>query len=175
MSSPLFYVGEIIMMGCDFVVDGFALCNGQLLPIEENETLFNLIGTTYGGDGQSTFGLPDLQSRVPVHQGTLSGQTTVIGEAAGVETVTLSIQQIISHDPQVLGSTAPGNASSPAGTIFAASSANQFVPSTNSTGTTGSLASTVSSEGGSQPHNNIQPYLAINFQISLFGVFPTPN
>lgn len=168
-----YYVGEIIMMGCGFAVNGFALCNGQLLPISENETLFDLIGTTYGGDGQETFGLPDLQGRVPIH--TDGGSSYQIGQNGGVETVTLNTSQLPNHNHAVLATSSPGNASSPAGTIFAASSTNQFVPSSNSTGTTGSLASTVSTEGGSQPHNNIQPYLAINFQISLFGVFPTPT
>jgi microcystin-dependent protein len=176
-SPPQPYVGEIYLMACNFAINGFALCNGQLMPISENETLFNLIGTTYGGDGEETFGLPNLQGRVPVHMGQGpggDGHSYVVGEAAGMETVTLTESQIPIHAHQVLASSAPGNASSPAGTIFAASSANQYVPSSNTTGTTGSLGSTVSTEGGSQAHNNLQPYLAITFQISLFGVFPTP-
>jgi microcystin-dependent protein len=172
-SPPEPYVGEIYMMACNFAVSGFALCNGQLLPISENETLFNLIGTTYGGDGELTFGLPNLQSRVPIHMGTGGGQTYTFAETGGAETVTLSIQQLPSHNHQVLASSAPGNATSPAGAIFAASSANQFVP--NGTGATGSLASIVSTEGGSQLHDNLQPYLAISFQISLFGIFPTSS
>jgi len=156
-------------------VNGFAICNGQLLPISENDTLFNLIGTTYGGDGEETFGLPNLQSRVPMHMGQANGDglNYVLAATGGQEQVILVNQQIPNHSHFVLASSAPGNASSPAGTVFAASSANQYVPA--NTGTPGALGSIIGSAGGGQQHNNLQPYLAITFQISLFGVFPTPN
>src|SRR5437868_12241103 len=113
MSSP--YVGQILIFGCNFAPAGWALCQGQLLPISENETLFNLIGTTYGGDGQETFGLPNLQGRVPIHMGQGPGitQNYQIGEALGVEYVTLTTQQIASHNHGMLAATSDGNANVP--------------------------------------------------------------
>jgi len=166
MSSP--YVGEIRMFAGNFAPAGWALCQGQLLPISENETLFNLIGTTYGGDGQSTFALPNLASRLPVHQ----GQSFVIGEAGGVETVTLTTSQIPAHGhvPQAFNST--GNQSSPTNGVWASSSpATQF--STENPPSVQMAASVIGATGGSQPHDNMVPYLCINFIISLFGVFPS--
>lgn len=166
MSSP--YVGEIRMFAGNFAPAGWALCQGQLLPISENETLFNLIGTTYGGDGQSTFALPNLASRLPVHQ----GQSFVIGEAGGVETVTLTTSQIPAHGhaPQAFNSA--GNQSSPTNGVWASSSpATQF--STENPPSVQMAASVIGATGGSQPHDNMVPYLCINFIISLFGVFPS--
>jgi microcystin-dependent protein len=169
MSTP--YVGEIRMFGGNFAPAGWMFCEGQLLPISENDTLFNLIGTTYGGDGEETFGLPDLRGRVPVHMGTgSSGTTYQIGEMAGVEEVTLTLQQIPSHTHAVQASPAAGGPG-PAGAVLGASPAiDRYQEATASA----ALASTsVTADGGSQPHSNLQPYLCVNFIISLFGVFPS--
>lgn len=171
MSSP--FVGEIRMFGGNFAPAGWALCDGQLLPISENDTLFTLIGTTYGGDGQTTFALPDLQGRLPVHQGTGAGLSTrVIGEKSGVENVTLTTNQIPSHTHSALGQSATGNQPSPAGNVWAASSLNQF--SSSAANVTMNAAS-IGNSGGNQPHDNFMPYLCVNFIISLFGIFPTQN
>ncbi|GEP42654.1 tail Collar domain-containing protein [Brevifollis gellanilyticus] len=161
------------MFGGNFPPNGWAFCDGQTLPISENEVLFNLIGTTYGGDGQETFNLPNLQGRVPIHQGTGGGlQTYVIGESAGVESVTLNTQQIPVHTHAFLGSTAAGNNAGPSGNILATST---LVTPYNSLETPGTnmAASAIQQVGGSQPHENMQPFLCISFIISLFGVFPS--
>jgi microcystin-dependent protein len=174
MGQP--YVGEIRMFGGNFAPCGWLFCDGQLLPISENETLFNLIGTTYGGDGQSTFQLPDLRSRVPIHQGTNAGNTFILAQAAGVENVTLTTQQIPSHNHFVLA-TATNQQNLATSTSFPATA----IPATDSVyGPPGSQPATfapaiLSSTGGSQPHTDIQPFQAINFIISLFGVFPNQN
>lgn len=154
------------MFGGNFAPAGWMLCQGQLLPISENETLFNLIGTTYGGDGQSTFGLPDLQGRVPVHQG--NGFT--LAQRAGEETVTLTIQQTPAHTHVPQAFIPAGGQSSPANNLWAQSSLDQF--STTAPSLT-MAASAIGMTGGSQPHDNMIPFLAVNFIISLFGVFPS--
>jgi microcystin-dependent protein len=169
MGTP--YVGEIRLFAGNFAINGWAFCNGQLLAISEYETLFQLIGTTYGGDGQSTFGLPDLRGRVPVHQGTGSGLSpVVIGQRAGVETVTLSSNQIPSHTHSVLASSDAASTNVPSsGVVLAATSYNAYragVPGA-------ALNAPVPSVGGNQPHTNMQPFLAINYIISLFGIFPS--
>ena len=172
MGEP--YVGEIRMFAGNFAPAGWMLCQGQTLPISENETLFNLIGTTYGGDGQETFQLPDLQSRVPIHMGTSKGGTTYqLAEMAGTEQETLTVQQIPIHNHALTCSTAPGAVNSPANQVIAASpSILLFIQDTpDSTLNTNS----VTPQGGSQPHENVQPFLCINFIISLFGVFPSPS
>jgi microcystin-dependent protein len=169
MSQP--YVGEIRMFGGNFAPAGWMFCEGQLLPISNYETLFNLIGTTYGGDGQSTFALPDLRGRLPVHPG--SG--IVQAESAGTETVTLTTQQIPAHSHVPQGATGgpvtspanayPGAAVGGTGSVIYGAAA----PNTNLVGTT------IGNTGGSQPHNNFQPYLCVDFIISMFGVFPSQN
>ncbi|KRB77370.1 phage tail protein [Nocardioides sp. Root190] len=166
MAQP--YVGEIRMFGGNFAPAGWEFCAGQMLPISENETLFNLIGTSYGGDGESTFGLPDLRGRLPLHQG--SG--FVLAEQGGVEHVTLSTQQIPQHTHAMQAVNGlPGNQASPAGNLPAMSL--NVVPYVNDT-TTGALAaSAITASGGSQPHTNLQPYLCVSFIISLFGLYPS--
>jgi microcystin-dependent protein len=171
MAQP--YVGEIRMVGFNFAPQGWALCNGQLMPITENEILFQVIGTTYGGDGQETFALPDLQSRFPVHMGQGSGLTNrTLGERAGVESVTLTSQQIPAHTHGFLADAAGSSSASPKGKVHGAASglACYADPGTDN-GTM--AASTIGSAGGSQPHDNIPPYLTVNFIISLFGLYPT--
>ncbi len=168
MGTP--FVGEIRMFGGNFAPAGWALCNGQLLAIADNDTLFNLIGTTYGGDGQTTFALPNLQSRIPVHAGTGPGGTYTLGQLAGQEQVTLTTQQIPSHShvPQGqpgIGSAAPGNS------VWAASAT--LNPYTDVAPAVNMNPAAILATGGSQPHDNMMPFQAINFIISLFGVFPS--
>jgi len=168
MSQP--YVGEIRMFAGNFAPAGWMFCEGQLLPISEYETLFNLIGTTYGGDGQSTFALPDLRGRLPIHQG--NGFT--LAETGGVETVTLSVPQIPAHSHPFLGTTDLANATSPSGAVLGQLSGGVKIY-TAVTGASAMSPSMIGSTGGSQPHDNFQPYLCIDFIISLFGVFPSPT
>ena len=168
MAQP--YVGEIRMFAGNFAPAGWMFCEGQLLPISENETLFQLIGTTYGGDGQSTFGLPDLRGRIPIHQ----GNGFILAESGGAEEVTLTTTQIPSHThPMAVNNTQgstpnPGPANVLAGSpnldLYILDIANQPLN-----------PDSVSPVGGSQPHTNFQPYLCIDFIISLFGIFPSPT
>lgn len=173
MSQP--YVGEIRIFAGNFAPSGWMFCQGQALPISENEVLFQLIGTTYGGDGQQTFNLPNLASRVPVHQGTGPGLSTYqIGEMGGVEQVTLTQQQIPQHS-HVAVTASTGQVGAAANNILANAQSTQTgtrIYSSQATNVTMN-ANTVSNVGGSQPHDNIQPSLALNFIISLFGVFPS--
>lgn len=166
------YVGEIRMFAGNFAPNGWMFCEGQTLPISENEVLFQLIGTTYGGDGESTFNLPNLASRVPIHMGTgPDGTTYQIGEMAGTEQETLTTQQIPSHTHPLVASTGPGNLNAPGGNVTGESAAVKIY--IDDTPGTPMNAQAVSPTGGSQPHENTQPFLCINFIISLFGVFPS--
>ena len=164
MAQP--YVGEIRMFAGNFAPAGWMFCEGELLPISEYETLFNLIGTTYGGDGQSTFALPDLRGRIPLHFG--NGFT--LAETGGVETVTLTVSQIPAHTHPLVSQTKQGRFSSPLGALPAPSAIRQFT-ATPAAGTMAPQA--ISSVGGSQPHNNFAPYLCVDFIISLYGIFPS--
>ena len=167
MAQP--YVGEIRMFAGNFAPAGWMFCEGQLLPISEQETLFNLIGTTYGGDGQSTFALPDLRGRVPMH----FGNGFSLAETGGVETVTLTVSQIPAHTHALLASASPATGSSPAATVPASTQAATITPYGTDAPLTTLLPSSVGTTGGSQPHNNFQPYLCVDFIISLFGIFPS--
>lgn len=169
MSQP--YVGEIRMFGGNFAPSGWMFCEGQLLAITENETLFNLIGTTYGGDGQSTFALPDLRGRLPIHQ----GNGFILAETGGVEEVTLTASQIPAHNHLLLGTTANATTTSPTGNV--AATMPEVVTSAYGTDAppTTLSAQSVGAAGGSQPHTNFQPYLCVSFIISLFGIFPSPT
>jgi microcystin-dependent protein len=171
MSNP--YVGEIRMFGGNFAPAGWSTCDGQIMAITENETLFNLIGTTYGGDGQSTFALPNLNGRFPLHVGTDStGNSYYIGQYAGASAVTLTTTQIPAHNHTVLGQTAPGNLTAPQG-VLAASSEGQYAPAA---GVATLLNSTpLDNQGGGQPHENMPPFLAVTYIISLFGIYPSQN
>jgi microcystin-dependent protein len=164
MSQP--YIGEIRMFAGNFAPAGWAFCNGQLMPISENDALFTLIGTTYGGDGQETFAMPDLRGRLPMHQ----GNGVILAEAAGVETVTLTVQQIPLHNHGAGCKNGPGNNSNPLSAVPAVNTtalAYGAVPPQQTM-----AATMLQGTGGSQPHDNLQPYLCINFIISLFGIFP---
>jgi len=147
------------------------MCNGQQLPISENDTLFQLIGTTYGGDGQSFFALPNLNGRAPVHQGTASSGTVyTLGEMAGVESVTLTVQQIPNHTHPMLGSADPSLNKGPSGNVFGRAAADAYASEFDPSALNGQA---VGAAGGSQPHENMQPYLVIGYIISLFGIYPS--
>jgi len=167
------YVGEIRMFAGNFAPNGWMFCEGQPLPISENDVLFQLIGTTYGGDGQETFNLPNLASRVPIHMGTgPDGTTYQIGEMAGTEQETLTVQQIPNHTHPLTASTADGTTPNSQGNVLAQTPAGIF-PYFEDTPTTSMNAQAITPAGGSQPHENTQPFLCINFIISLFGRFPS--
>lgn len=167
MAQP--YVGEIRMFAGNFAPAGWMFCEGQLLPISENETLFNLIGTTYGGDGQSTFALPNMASRVPLHQ----GNGFILAEAGGAEEVTLTVNQIPSHTHAQVATTNFATTPNPQGALKATTALVQpyYVDAPD----VSMAASAISPVGGSQPHTNMQPYLGINYIISLFGIYPSPT
>src|SRR5205085_853768 len=165
MAQP--YVGEIRMFGGNFAPAGWMFCEGQLLPISENETLFQLIGTTYGGDGQSTFALPDLRGRIPLHQ----GNGFILAETGGAEEITLTINQIPAHSHPLLATTSGGTLNTPGGNLTAESAAVKIYVADVAGGNMSPSA--IGSTGGSQPHTNFQPYLCVDFIISLFGIFPS--
>ncbi len=170
MGTP--YVGEIRMFAGNFAPAGWAFCNGQLLAISQNDVLFNLIGTTYGGDGQNTFALPNLQSRFPLHIGSGGGGSYVIAQSGGEEQVTLTVSQIPAHNHTPLADSGSGTQTSPSGNVWAAST---NLPYSQSAPGAALDPAAVSASGGSQPHDNMAPFLVINFIISLFGVFPTQS
>jgi microcystin-dependent protein len=171
MAQP--YIGEIRMFGGNFAPDGWALCDGQLLPIAENDALFALIGSTYGGDGQSTFGLPDMRGRIPLHQGQVAGLSShQIGEQGGSETVTLTAAQMPAHMHR-LASGFAATSGDPTGAAVANTGATAIY-GTGAANVAMNPAASVSA-GGNQPHNNLMPYQCVNFIISLFGIFPSPN
>jgi microcystin-dependent protein len=176
MGQP--YVGEIRMFAGNFPPNGWMFCQGQTLSIAENDVLFQLIGTTYGGDGQQTFNLPNLASRVPIHMGTSSeGITYQIGEMAGTEQETLTAQQIPAHSHSLVASTSASTLS-PANALLSVptSSKQGILPYNNAVAPATALhPNTVQPAGGSQPHENTQPFLCVNFIISLFGVYPSPT
>jgi microcystin-dependent protein len=171
MAQP--YVGEIRMFAGNFAPAGWMFCSGQLLPISENETLFNLIGTTYGGDGQSTFALPDLQSRVPIHQGQGSGlYSYILAETGGVESVTLTQNQMPTHTHIPLASNT-GASDTPANNFWANSTLGK--PYVAAPPVVQMNAGTIGPSGGNQPHDNMIPYLCVSYIISLFGIYPPPS
>ena len=161
------FVGEIRIFAGNFAPAGWMFCEGQLLPISEYETLFNLIGTTYGGDGQSTFALPDLRGRVSVHQ----GNGFILAEQGGVEEVTLTVNQIPAHSHPLLASGDLGNQLTTTGNLL--SNSQGAIPYIEDVTTLNMSSSAITPVGGSQPHTNFQPYLCVNFIISLFGIFPS--
>ena len=170
MSNP--YLGEIRIFAGNFAPVGWAFCAGQVMSIAENDALFALIGTTYGGDGQTTFNLPDLRGRIPIHQGTGHGSNFVLGQLAGSETVTLSLSQLPAHNHPAQATAASGSKSTPGGNVWAGSTLNSY-----STGAPKAQMNphAIGNTGNGQPHDNLMPYLAVNFIIALEGVFPSQN
>jgi microcystin-dependent protein len=168
MADP--YLGEIRMFGGNFAPANWAFCNGQLLPIIGFEELFGLIGTTYGGNGQTEFALPNLQARLPVHMG--GGFS--LGQMAGEETVTLTVNQLPIHNHEFLATTDTGSVTNPGGATlarFAGHSAYFEGPATTALAPQSLLPAT----GGNEPHTNMQPFLCISFIIALYGIYPSPN
>lgn len=169
------YLGEIRMVGFNFAPQGWALCNGQLLSISQNTALFSLLGTYYGGDGVTTFALPNLQSRVAIHQGQGQGLSPyVLGQNGGTENVTLTQQQMPQHNHTIGTFGGPGNTTHPPGTVMASGTSDKVYTSSSPDGSTLNPGA-VSQAGGSQPHSNIQPYLCITFVIALQGIYPSRN
>ena len=170
MGQP--YIGEIRLFAGNFAPVGWAFCEGQELPISENDALFVLFGTRYGGNGETTFRLPDLRGRVPMGTDSQANQ----GEAAGVNEVTLSVQQIPSHTHTTLATTNTGSLPDPGNHVLARSSTpGVFLYSESEAPDVTMNAASVGPIGGSQPHTNVQPYLCLNFICSLFGIFPSPT
>jgi microcystin-dependent protein len=166
MSEP--FLSEIKVVSFNFPPKGWALCNGQFLPINQNQALFALLGTTYGGNGQTTFALPNLRGRVPIH---VSKEHT-LGEAAGSTSVTVNIQQLPTHLHVLNASSKQGDLNDPTGAVRAKSAQNAYASAQNLVAMNPGV---VTSVGGSQPHNNMMPYLALNFIIALQGIFPSQN
>ena len=171
MSEP--FIGEIRMFAGNFAPLGWALCDGQLLAISENEALFTLIGTIYGGDGQTTFGLPDLRSRIPIHRGAgpgLSGR--VLGERGGTEDVTLTLNQMPSHSHAMFATGDLAGRGDPSAALRARS---EFPAYSDPTPLVAMQNDTVAAVGGSQPHVNMQPFMCVHFIIALYGIYPPRN
>ncbi len=169
MSTP--FLGQISLFSFQFAPKGFALCNGQLLPINQNAALFSLLGTTYGGNGQTNFALPNLQGRVPIHFG--SGFT--MGETGGQGSHTLTLTELATHTHPLQGTTATATALSPASNVFATSTDDPYGPFPATAPVVTLNAGSLGPTGGGQPHDNHQPYLVINACIALSGIFPSQN
>jgi microcystin-dependent protein len=170
MSEP--FVGEIRMFGFGFAPQGWAQCNGQLLPINQYQALFSLLGTTYGGDGVANFALPDMRSRVPAGQGQGPGLSPYAeGQAGGAETVTLTAAQMPGHTHPVKASSSPAGSDQPEGRALARSASHIYTATPDAS--TVMNAAMLADAGGSQPHDNIQPYLAVNFCIATAGIYPS--
>jgi microcystin-dependent protein len=170
VSQP--FVGEIRMFGGNFAPLGWAFCDGQILPVSQNDALFSLIGTTYGGDGQSTFALPDLRGRIPVHQGTGPGLSPyAVGQLGGAERVTLSLQQLPAHNHPVAAASVPAEATAEPGGSLPASASEPIYAPLGAFILSGGVVGVA--PGGSQPHQNLAPYLCVNFIISLYGIYPS--
>lgn len=165
MSEP--FLSEIKIVSFNFPPKGWALCNGQLLPINQNQALFALLGTTYGGNGQTNFALPNLRGRVPIH----FDASHNLGEAAGSTSVTINIQQLPTHTHVMQSSNTTGNAAIVGNAVFGAEPGNPYAGA----GADVTVPGAISSIGGSQPHNNMMPYLVLNFIIALQGIFPSRN
>ncbi len=173
MSQP--YIGEIRMVGFNFAPVNWSFCNGSLIAISQNSTLFQLIGTTYGGDGINTYALPNLQGRVPVHQGTNNaGNTSVIGQISGTEAVTLLTSQLPIHSHAAAASANGGTSNVPTNNFWANWTGAQFTNAGTTVNAT-MRSDAVVPVGGGQPHDNMMPFLALNFVISLFGIYPSQS
>jgi len=174
MAEP--YIGIIVLFGFNFPPRGYAKCDGQLLSIAQNTALFSLLGTTFGGDGQVTFGLPDLRGRAPIHQGQGPGLTNrTMGELSGSETVTLTSSQMPTHSHTVNALSTNGNLKAPGSNIFANVQGTATNIYSAAAADTNMKTTMINITGGSQPHENMQPYLVINFCIALEGVYPSRN
>ncbi len=172
MSDP--YIGECRLVAFNFAPNGWLTCSGQTIAISSNEALFQLIGTTYGGDGQQNFQMPDLQGRSPLHQGNFGGTPFIIGQRGGTENVTLTTQELPSHNHPLNASNVNGNSNFPQNNALAAAATQVYVTSPTPLRAMNPAAA-ITPAGGSIPHNNLQPFLTMTWVISLYGVFPTQN
>jgi microcystin-dependent protein len=163
-----FFLAELRLFSCDFAPAGWAQCNGQFMPISQNQALFALLGTTFGGNGQTTFALPNLRGRVPVH----TGQGLVLGEVTGENAHTLTLQELPTHAHELRGSGTAGNTQAPANNVLARTTNNIYLDPVALTPLDATMTSSV---GGTQPHENRQPYIKMNWCIALQGIFPSPN
>jgi microcystin-dependent protein len=174
MSEP--FIGEIRMVGFNFAPRGWALCNGQILSIQQNTALFSLLGTTYGGDGRTTFALPDLRSRVPLHQGQGPGLSNrTLGEQSGQEAVTLTTAQLPAHAHSAQCSSGKGNTNSPTGKLWSKDAGVQSATYTGNAPDGAMAANAIGNTGNGQPHENMPPFLAVTFVIALEGIYPSRN
>lgn len=175
MSEP--FLAEIRIVGFNFAPRGWAFCDGQILPINQNQSLYSLLGTTYGGDGRTSFALPDMRGRTPIHVGSSNGTNHLQGSKSGEETHTLSQAEMPQHTHELKGSTDSATQGGPSGNFISATTlAGGNLFSTTSDSLNVSMASAgISNVGGGQAHNNMQPYLALNFCIALRGLFPSRN
>jgi microcystin-dependent protein len=169
------YIGQILLVGFNFAPVGWLMCDGSLQSIANYDVLFNLIGTTYGGDGQQTFALPDLRGRVPIHQGQGAGTSNyVVGQNGGVTSVTLNVNQIPSHNHGVACAAGNGSTGAP-GSQYFASAASPVNLYNGSASPSGNMTNVIAPAGGSQAHDNMQPYLAINYIIATEGIYPSQS
>lgn len=172
MSEP--FLAEVRMVGFNFAPRGWAFCDGQILPINQNQSLYSLLGTTYGGDGRTSFALPDLRGRVPIHVGRSNGgDDHRLGQKSGEETHTLSVNEMPQHDHVLKGASTDANQGVPTGNLLARSTTPEAYR--DPTNLQAMRAGTVANTGGGQAHDNMQPYLAVNFCIALKGLFPSRN
>jgi microcystin-dependent protein len=169
MGTP--FIGEVRMISFNFAPKGWTFCNGQLLPINQNQALFSILGTNYGGDGRVNFALPDLRSRAPIH----TGSGFILGQKGGEEAHTLIVSEIAAHNHFVQGTTAVADQANPANNMLAQSTPASFQFYTTTATLTTLQPTTIGNAGGNQPHSNIQPYTAVNFIIALQGTFPSQN
>ena len=168
------FTGQIMVFAGNFAPQGWAQCNGQLMPISQYDALFSLIGTTYGGDGQTTFALPDLRSRVPIHQGQGPGLSNyTLGENGGGETVTLLTSQLPVHTHPALGNSNAGTSTDPAGGVWASGPTSTYIAGASANASMSQTS--ISGNGGSQPHDNMLPFLTLNFCIALEGIYPSQS
>jgi microcystin-dependent protein len=166
------YIGQIMAFGGNFAPQGWALCDGSLLPISQYDALFSLIGTTYGGDGQTTFAVPDLRSRAALHQGQGPGLSSYsLGQSGGAEAVTLTENQLSPHSHPAMGHSGAGDNAHPAGAVWATSSTNLYTA--GAAANAAMDATSIAPSGGSQPHDNMLPFLTLNFCIALEGIYPS--
>lgn len=171
MSEP--FLAEIMIVAFDFAPRGWALCDGEILPINQNQSLYSLLGTTYGGDGRTSFGLPDLRGRVPIHVGSSNGTSHGLGQKSGVEGVALSKPKMPTHTHTARASSDLGNNPNPSGNVLADTAPNELYHS--ATDLVELRPGTIANAGGGQAHNNMQPYMVLRFCIALQGVFPSRN
>ncbi len=169
MSEP--FLAEIRIVGFNFAPRGWAFCDGQILPINQNQSLYSLLGTTYGGDGRTSFALPDLRSRTPIHK----GDGRQLGQKSGAETVTLTAAQIPAHTHAVKASSTPADNNRPTGRVLGAATGGDVYRDPEAATATALRSGTVTNAGGGQAHENMQPYLTVGFVIALQGLFPSRN